>query len=201
MDTIDTPPPAPAIEIGDIYYTLFRHKWKIIICAVLGLGAAIAYRKLNPPPFESDAELFIIYVVSDGKSPTAQRDDTVTKPAYARGDTIISGEKEILASLDLAVQVAKTVGPAKILAKINGGSDLMSAAAVISNGLNVTVQPKSTVLHLAFLHQDPEIVQPVLTAFIAAYLKKHVEVHRSSNLIGDSMTQETDQLRAKLSQT
>ena len=48
--------------MGDIYYVLFRHKWKIILLALAGIAAAAAFHSRNPPPYESQAELFIQYV-------------------------------------------------------------------------------------------------------------------------------------------
>ena len=41
----------------------------------------------------------------------------------------------------------------------------------------------------------------MLTAIVDAYVKKHVEVHRGMGSVGDFLSQETDQLRSRLSQT
>ena len=54
---------APSFTIGDIYYVLFRHKWKIILCSLTGILAAAAYYRYFPPPFQSEARLLIKYVI------------------------------------------------------------------------------------------------------------------------------------------
>ncbi|MGH8022950.1 MAG: Wzz/FepE/Etk N-terminal domain-containing protein, partial [Limisphaerales bacterium] len=49
----------PAMAPGDIYFILFRHKWKIILLSLAGIAAAAAYWWFFPPPFQSEARLFI----------------------------------------------------------------------------------------------------------------------------------------------
>jgi len=86
------PPPASGLQLADIYFTLFRHKWKIIICSLLGFVAAFAAFKLQPPPYQSEAKLFIRYVITEGRPMAPVRDDSVTKSPDQRGETIISSE-------------------------------------------------------------------------------------------------------------
>jgi succinoglycan biosynthesis transport protein ExoP len=191
----------PSMELGDIYYTLFRHKWKIILCSVAGLGVAGLFYRLQPPPYLSEAKLFIRYVVKEGRSTNPGRDSEVRISPDERGENIINSEVEVLTSLDLAEQVARKIGPEKILAKIGGGKDAFEAAARVRLSLIVEVPPKSSVIRVAFQHPDPEIVQPVLREYVDSYLKKHVEIHRAVGIVGDFLTQETDQLRARLAQT
>ena len=108
---------------------------------------------------------------------------------------------QILTSLDLARQVAETIGPEKILAKAGGGKDVNVAAALVRRNLVVDVPPHSSVIRVVFQHPDPTVVRPVLTAIIDAYLKKHAEIHEAVGIVGDFLTQETDQLRSRLVQT
>ncbi len=192
---------APALDLGDIYYTLFRHKWKIILCTLAGLAAAAAVYKLTPPPYQSETKLFIRYVLSEGKSLGPGGDDSIKLNVDQRGETIINSEIEILTSLDLAIQVAKNVGPEKILAKINGGKDSVEAASVVRGGLSVEVPPKSSVIRLVFRHPDPEVVQVVLHEMVDSYMKKHREVHSVAGMAGDFLAQQTDDLRSRLLRT
>jgi uncharacterized protein involved in exopolysaccharide biosynthesis/Mrp family chromosome partitioning ATPase len=195
------PPSSPSITVGDIYYILFRHKWRILICSTLGVLAAAAIHEFRPPPYQSEAKLFIRYVVTDSQLPGPPGDDVRTKSPDRGGETIMGSELQILTSVDLAMQVAKTIGPEKILAKSGGGNSLNRAASVINQGLVVDVAPRSSVIDLKFSNADPLIVQPVLQEIIASYLKMHVEIHRAVGIIGDFLTQETDQLRSRLAQT
>ena len=190
----------PNIKVGDIYYVLFRHKWTIILCSAAGLLAAFALYKLQPPPYQSEARLFIRYV-TEGKALNPPGEDAKTKSPDQGGETIINSELQILTSLDLAKQVAATIGPEKILGKAGVESAPIAAAFVISNGLTVEVPPHSSVIRVGFSHPNLTVVQPVLAAIIDAYLKKHVEIHEAVGIVGDFLTQETDQLRSRLAQT
>jgi polysaccharide biosynthesis transport protein len=195
------PPAASAgLTLGDIYYVLFRHKWKIVLCSILGLAGAAAVYVLNPPPFTSEAKLFIRYVVTETKTPTPGGDSPSKSPDQ-RGETIMESEKEILTSLDLSRQVAEAIGPEKILSKRGGGKDLNQAAVAINRGLLVETPPWSSVIRVTFRHPDATLVQPVLREVIAQYLKMHVDIHRAVGIIGDFLVQETDQLRSRLAQT
>jgi uncharacterized protein involved in exopolysaccharide biosynthesis/Mrp family chromosome partitioning ATPase len=196
---VNVPPQSPTMTLGDIYYTLFRHKWKIIICSAIGLAAAFSLYELRSPPYQSEAKLFIRYV-TEGKALSAPGDDSKTISPQ-RADTIINSELQILTSLDLAKQVAATIGPDRILGRTGVQDAATVASIVISKGLTVDVPPNSTVIDVTYKHPDPTVVQPVLAAIVDAYLKKHVEIHEAVGIVGDFLTQETDQLRASLAQT
>jgi uncharacterized protein involved in exopolysaccharide biosynthesis/Mrp family chromosome partitioning ATPase len=200
MNIPQTTFPGPGMTLGDIYYVLFRHKWKILLCALAGVLAAMIIYKFFPPPFQSEAKLFVRYV-TEGKTQAAPGDDTRTKSPDQGGETIINSEVQILTSFDLAKQVAESVGPETILAKAGGGKDLNAAAALVRQNLVVDVPPHSSVIRVIFQHPDSTVVRPVLNAIIDAYLKKHVEIHQAVGIVGDFLTQETDQLRSRLVQT
>ncbi len=196
------PAHAPGLALADIYYILFCHKWKILLCAAAGVAGAVALYLFDPPNFQSEAKLFVRYVETERKSlgPSSAM-ETMAKTPDVRGETIMNSEIEILTSTDLIRQVVETVGPAKILAKAGGGSDAGRAVGLVKANLQVDVAPKSSVIRIVFSHPDAGVLQPVLRETIDRYLKKHLEIHRTAGLIADSLTQETDQLRSRLAQT
>ncbi len=187
------------LTLDDVYYVLFKHKWKIIICSTAGLLGAVALVAFRAPMYESEAKLFIRYVL-DSKSPSPTPDGSRMISSYD-GQSVINSEIEILNSLDLAEQVVDNIGPDKILAKAGGGKDRIRAADVVRRGLVVEVPNKSNVMRILFQHPDPDIVQPVLTGLIDSYFKKHAEIHQAFGVVDDFLSQETDQLRAQLAQT
>lgn len=191
----------PSFRLGDIYYVLFRHKWKIIICALLGLGIAAAFYKLNPPPYQSDAKLFIRFVISDRQSGEPGENDTITMSPDARGATVLNSELQIFTSRDLAEIVARNIGPEKVLAGISESKSLSDAASVIRAGLIAQVPRSSSTIEVTFRHPNPEITQTILREYVDSYRKRHVEIHRAAGMVGDFLAQETDQLRARLTQT
>lgn len=198
-------PTNSTMSVHDILYILFRHKWKILICTAIGLAAAALLFIYVPPSFQSEAMLFIRYVTED--SAPVLPDGASAKPISLadldRGDTILNTEIDILSSMDIAEQAADTLGPDKILTQVKNPKerDRAHAAAEIRKNLEIEPLPKSSVIHLTYKSADPSVVQPVLTAIVDAYYKKHVEVHRQAAAIGDFLSQETDQLRAQLEQT
>ena len=66
-----------SLNLQDILYVLFRHKWKIITCSLIGLCAAAAVFLLYPTVYESQAKLLVRYVVDtsaiDQVDPSANR--------------------------------------------------------------------------------------------------------------------------------
>ena len=55
------------MSLGDIYFTLFRHKWKILLFSASGILAALAMLVFKPSIYESKTKLDILYAV-EGKS-------------------------------------------------------------------------------------------------------------------------------------
>lgn len=194
------PTASSQFDLGEVYYILFRHKWKLISCTLLGLSAALAFFFLSKPLFQSEAKLFVRYVVTEGKTVPTGPDDGVRKSPDMRGETIIASEQQILTSFDVAVRTAERVGPEKLLGDAPGG-DASAAASVIRKGLTVDAPKFSSVIQVSFQHGDSTLVQPVLRELVEQYLKMHVEVHRAAGMVGDFLAQETDQLRSRLIQT
>ena len=198
--------PAGGLSLDDVYYTLFRHKGKILCLTALGILAAGAVFLTQKPLYVSQAKVFVRYVVESrsfnpaGGDPQGRNDPQVRTPD-SRGENIMNSEMELLTSMDLALQVADTVGPERILAGLGGGSDRARAGRVVRRGLLVEVQRRSNVLLITFQHPDPGLVQPVLREVIDSYFKKHVALHRKVGISQDYLTKEMDRLRVQLQTT
>ena len=165
------------MNVGDIYYVLFRHKWKIIILSLAGIAAAAVFHSRNQPPYESQAELYIQYVPESQSETLAGSDRRVIVPG-SQGAGIINSEIQILTSFDVAQQAVETIGAASILAKAGGGSNTLSAAGLVRGNLEAYPAGNgSSVIVVTFKHTDPQIVQPVLQEVINDYLQKHNEIH------------------------
>ena len=190
----------PKFSLGLVCYILFRHKWLILGLTALGIGAAFVTRELLVVPYVSQARILIRYV-EDRQSPTASEDVRRRSIDDRGGMNIIRTEVEILSSYDLALEVAREMGPANILAELTGDSekDLSRAAGAIFGGLQVT--PRSAVLSVEYRNADSTRVQPILAGIIDTYRKRHVKVHRSMGDINQLLIQETDTRREPLQQT
>src|ERR1041385_598285 len=92
-------PPSPSVTLGDIYYVLFRHKWMIVIVSLIGLIVALALPAVWPRTFQSEAKLFIRYVLESKSPGQVGPGDSGMKSPDRGGENIINSELEILTSL------------------------------------------------------------------------------------------------------
>ena len=204
------------VKLGDILFALFKRKRTIMGCAAVGIIAAAAVYFLYPPSYESEAKLLVRYVLErSGVDPVEGANS-----AAATNDTVIGAEIEILTSWDLAVQVAQALGPQRLLPPAR---DLLShlvqalglkrllppsgpsategaAAGSIASGLKVISNKGSNIILISYKNRNPEIATLVLQELLSRYFVKHLEVHRSVGAF-DFVTQQTDQVRARLNQT
>jgi uncharacterized protein involved in exopolysaccharide biosynthesis/Mrp family chromosome partitioning ATPase len=185
------------IHLSDILFALFKRKWTIIVCALLGIIAAAAFYHFYPAKYQSQAKLLVRYVLE--RSAVDPIDNT-TRPNQASGgtkttDTVIDSEVQILTSWDLAAEVADAIGPKRL-----GAPSKEAAAGSISSGLQLTSSKGSDVILVSYKDRDPQIATLVLQELLNRYFVKHLEVHRSAGAF-DFVTQQTDQVRARLNQT
>ena len=185
------------VKLGDILFALFKRKRTIMGCAALGMIAAAAVYFLYPPSYESEAKLFVRYVLErrgvdpiDGANSAAAANDT---------EKAIGAEIEILTSWDLAVQVAQALGPQRLLPRSGASATEGDAAGSVASGLKVTNKGSNIIL-ISYKNRNPEIATLVLQELLSRYFVKHLEVHRSVGAF-DFVAQQTDQVRARLNQT
>ena len=86
-----------SITLGDVYFVIFRHKWKIMIISLAGIVAAATYYFLNPPLYQSEAQLFIRYITEEHPV-TAPTDNATTIATSGRDSGVINAELKILYS-------------------------------------------------------------------------------------------------------
>jgi polysaccharide biosynthesis transport protein len=195
-------PPAPqhsSLNRNDIVFALFKHKKKIVLAALVGFVAAGAVYFLYPPVYQSRAKLLVRYVVE--RSSVDPIDPGRGSLGLGReGPNVLASEVEILTSWDLAVQVAEAIGPKRLFPKSEGTPSKESAAGIIAGGLEVTVPKGSNIIFVSYKSSEPEIATLVLSELVNRYFNKHLEVHRSAGAF-DFVSQQTDQVRARLNQT
>ena len=185
------------LSLADIYFVVFRHKWKIAILTVLGLAAAATYYFIAQPPFQSQATVVIRYILES--RPLNPTDNNSQVIAFNQDANIMTAEINILNSLDIFETVATNVGPEKILAKLGGGSDPIAAAESIANNFKVIAD--GSVMHLTYFNPDPTIVRSVLASIINTYLDKDAQVHRAIDISNEALLEQTTSLQQQIAQT
>jgi polysaccharide biosynthesis transport protein len=186
-----------SLKLNDIYYVLFRRKWIILGSVVAGLCAAAAMFLLQKPLFWSEAKLLVRYVI-DTKSVEAGMGTQVKSPEQ-RGETIINSELEILTSIDICEEVARLVGPERILGKA-AETNLTAAAIAVYRGLTVENPRRSNIIKIRFMHPYPAMCQAVLRQLIESYFRRHKEIHRAASSYDDLLTQQGQQLLVRIRQ-
>lgn len=199
---------APMISLGDIYYTLFRNKTKIILCTLLGIAVGVAIYLSAKPTYLSEARLFLRYVdkVTTAASLTENARNSDVQLLSTRTDGIIASELQILTSRDLIASAVENVGPEKFVVDPDNVEDPAAipirATSQVLNNLSVQVPRGSTIIKVSYVSEDSTLVQPVLNELISEYLSRHIETHRSSSgSIDNFLSQQTDKYRAQLSQS
>src|SRR6266568_4502848 len=166
------------IHLSDILFALFKRKWTIILCALLGIISAATFYFLLPPVYESQAKLLVRYVLErsavdpiEGTKPTFQSSND--------SDRVIGAEIEILTSWDLAMQVAQAIGPKRLLAPApvpdpvkrvveavglkqllppsGASASETDAAGSIISGLKVLSSKGSNIIFVSFKNRSPEM--------------------------------------------
>ena len=206
-------------KLGDVFFALFKRKRTIMLFATIGIIAAAAVYFLYPPSYESQAKLLVRYVLERSGIDPVEAEKASSGPS-TEADRVIGAEIEILTSWDLAMEVARAIGPQRLLpppqdllsrlARAIGLKGLLppsgasategAAASSIVSGLKALSSKGSNIILVSYKNSDPQIATLVLQELLSRYFVKHLEVHRSAGAF-DFVTQQTDQVRARLNQT
>ena len=101
------------MALADVLYVIFRHKWKIALISGAGIVATAVLPLVRPIPYQSEAKLLIKYVLETKSPGQLVASDSSGVKTIDAGESALNTELEILTSLDLAQQVADTLGPEK----------------------------------------------------------------------------------------
>lgn len=184
----------------DILLILFRHKKKIVFFWLLGAIVGIGIYKLWPVRYQSNAQILVRYV-AENRQVVDEDGGTRFREAGGRGgDHIIRAERAILTSLDMAKSASeklKTTHPDLSEAEFNR----IYSPGMIKGKLNTSSARGSNLFHVSYLGANREATQEILEMVIETYLQKHKEIHGASSSFDDFLTEYTDKLKARLSQT
>jgi succinoglycan biosynthesis transport protein ExoP len=192
-------PSHSGMNLTDVLFILFRHKWKIIICAAAGILGAVGIYFFLPFQYESQAKLFVRYVVDRSAVDNVDTQNK-TQMLGSPSESAINSEVEILTSTDLAMQVAASVGADRLLPGSQGEATDAEAALAILKHLEVTVVKDSSIISVIYRNKNPKLAIQVLQELVTRYFDKHLAIHRSLGGL-DFLTQESNQLRTQLDQT
>lgn len=186
------------MTVGDVYYVLFRHKWKILLLSLAGILAAAAFYHFHPPLYQSQAELLIKYV-PEAKAMVLGGETIMPGSGV---EDVINSEIQILTSLDLAEEAVTNLTATTIMAQAGGGNNSLAAAAFIRSHLHAEPTSRGgSVILVTFRHPDPQIVQPVLQEIIDDYFHRHYEIHQAVGQFDENLSRERADLQLQLDDT
>jgi uncharacterized protein involved in exopolysaccharide biosynthesis len=209
---------APAISLREVCNTLFRHKKKIAIVAILILAVAAGITLFIPRVYRSQAKLLIRL----GRE-NAALDPTVTMgqaPVVAvptsREDDVNSA-LEILTSRFLLERVVDAIGAQAILGRIplsadpagrtpgsegpsQGDVDRPAAIATLTRKLDVASVKKSNILTISYDGPSPEVSQAVVNRLIDSYIERYAHLHRTPGA-HHFLSEQAARLKTQLNQT
>jgi len=187
-------------NLPNILFPIFKWKRAIIGFALFGFIAAAGVYFFYPAVYESDARLLVRYVLErSGFDPIDAISGQSRGGTGLGNDGVIAAEISILTSWDLSVQVAEALGPNRVLPDTKEPT-VVGAAAAINSGLDTTTAKGSNIIGVSYQNRRPEVATAVLNELVNRYFTKHLEVHRSAGAF-DFVSQQSDQIRARLNQT
>ena len=165
----------------DILSVLFRQRRAMLIAIALVILAA-ALSGMWVPRYESEMKILVrrqrsdSIVTASANAPSQLFSDQVSEED-------LNSEVELLKSEDLLRKVVIATG----LSGIHGspaerGNNVAIARAVNRLNLDLKVEGlhKSNIISVTYRSRDPQLAANVLSTLAAAYMEKHLEVHRSS---------------------
>jgi len=116
------------------------------------------------------------------------------------GENVINSEIQILTSRDLVEKVVDDMGVLRFEGGASNAVNRLRMAELIQDRLLIEVPKNSNIISISFDGIDPAISQEFLRRLTEAYLARHAEIHRSVGAY-EFLSQQTDQLRSKLTET
>ncbi len=174
----------PQRSLRDVYYVLFRHKYKMILffCGIVGLsvlatlGAAARYR--------SEAKLLVrIGRESVALDPTATTGQIINVGQSRESE--INSELAILKSRELVEQVVDALGAAAVLNRASGTAPPRGAAhrsraiVTLMDNLQIEAVKDSSIITVSHQAPSPRLARDVVEKLIEFYLDKHIAAHRT----------------------
>ena len=196
-----TEPESSNFNLRNILFALFKWKRTILGLTLFGIVVAAGVYFFYPTVYESDARLLVRYVLErSGYDPVDALQGQGTRGGSGlTTDAVIAAEISILTSWDLSVQVAEALGPNRVLPDAKAPT-VVGAAAAINSGLSTATSKGSNIIGVSYTNRKPEVTTLVLNELVTRYFTKHLEVHRSAGAF-DFVSQQSDQIRARLNQT
>lgn len=173
----------PKLGVADLLLQLWRAKWLMLLVFVPIVLIGLAFTFLAPTKYAASTRLLVRlgeeYVFDPVMGDAA-------KGAFPQQEDVLQAETELARSPVIAERVVGKIGlsrlyprlaEAKLRARDGAGYVIdQEALEAFASGLEVKTTPKSSILHMTFSHEDPDLAAATLNQFVSEYLRYRQEV-------------------------
>jgi len=189
-------------NIRDLLTIVFKHKYKIVITALIIFLGATLYALSIPKVYEAKSVLLVKFGREFLQRPEAGAGTGFAVPPA----TIIRGEISILTSKDLISRVIQSVGiqyiyPFLYTKQPTNISIEQAAMRFFEENLSVTNTTDSSLLQVSFTHHDPYVAAKIVNTLVDTFKDKHLEVFSGNGTEFLENQQKVFQNRLKDSET
>lgn len=173
----------PKIGVVDTLLQLWRAKWVMLLVFVPILLAGIAFALLTPTKYSASTRLLVRLGQEYVFDPVI---GDAAKGAFPQQEEVLQAETELARSPVIAERVIHAIGLSRLYPKLaeeklrarDGAGYVIDQDALeaFATGLDVKTAPKSSILHMTFAHEDPDLAAETLNRFVSEYLKYRQEV-------------------------
>src|SRR5688572_21456766 len=175
---LDEERPPEGSAARELLAILARGKW-IVLVVFLGVSGLVTLGTLSEKPlFEAESSLMVRIGREYIYRPEVGRNETARIPSLSE---MVNSEVEILSSRDLAEQVVREIGVARLypeLAEVAADEQLAVDMAVLRFRRSASIRPvlESSVIKVGFEHEVPQLAADAVNRLVERFRDKHVEV-------------------------
>ncbi len=173
----------PKLGLADTLLHLWRAKWLMLLVFVPIVLIGLAFTLMTPTKYTANTRLLVRLGQEYVFDPVV---GDAARGAFPQQEEVMQAETELARSPVIAERVIRVVGlsrlypglaEARLRARDGDGYVIdQEALEAFAQGLDVSTSPKSSILHMTFTHEEPELAAATLNQFVTEYQKYRQEV-------------------------
>jgi succinoglycan biosynthesis transport protein ExoP len=191
---------APGMSFGDVFRTLGRHKWLILVCALVGLSISAVYVHFTTPIYEASASLRIdpnrasSLGLMDQASMFSVSDPMQTETLILRSDAVTIAAlqsmpddqfRELAGEPQSAMSFPASAMEQQQEERLNGRAPALTLAqenliASVSGMVSVKPVEGTQILAVTVRNKNPEVAATLANHIVYAYLRNGFDSRYSS---------------------
>lgn len=181
----------PRLGVVDTLLQLWRAKWLMLLVFAPILILGIAFALLTPTKYTANTRLLVRLGQEYVFDPII---GDAARGAFPQQEDVMQAESELARSPVIAERTIRAVGLSRVYPRFaearlraRGGDGYVidqDALEAFAADLGVSSAPKSSILHMTFAHEDPQVAAETLNRFVAEYQTYRQEVLSGQGVAG-----------------